>query len=60
MRKWSLLNGAAVRQRRGKQETAIARGGTLPENAYYEDPKPTSYADKEYSDEHESDRKIIQ
>ena len=38
----------------------MARTGTLPENAYYEELKPISDADKEYSEEHESDSKILQ
>ena len=38
----------------------MARSGTLPTNAYCEELKPVSVAGKEYSDEHESDSKILQ
>ena len=38
----------------------MARSGTLPKNAYYEEFKPISDAEKECSDEHESDSKILQ
>ena len=38
----------------------MARSGTLPENAYHEELKPISDADKEYSDKHESDSEILQ
>ena len=38
----------------------MARSGTLPENSYNEELKPINDADKEYSDEHESDSEILQ
>ena len=38
----------------------MGRSGTLPENAYYEELKPISDAENEYSDEHESDSEIPQ
>ena len=60
MREWTSSNGAAVRQRSGRQETTIARSGTLPKNADYEELKPISNVDKECIDEHESDSGILQ
>ena len=51
MREWASSNGAIVWQRSGRQETAIARNATLPENAYHEELKL-------YSDKH--DREILQ
>ena len=60
MRDWASSNCAVVRQRSGRQETTIARGGTFPEHPYYQELKPVSNADNEYSDEHESDSKILQ
>ena len=60
MRKWTSSNGAAVRQRSGRQETTMARSGTLSKNAYYEELKPISNVNKEYFDEHESDSEILQ
>ena len=38
----------------------MARGVTLPDNAYLEELKPVSGADKEYIDKHESDSEIVQ
>ena len=40
MREWASSNGAVVRQRSGRQETTMARSGTLPENAYFEELQP--------------------
>ena len=60
MREWTSTNGTVVRQRNGRQETTIVRSGVLPEKAYYEELKPISVVDKEYSDEHESDSEILQ
>ena len=40
MREWASLNGQVVRQRSGRQETTMARAGTLPENAYHEELTP--------------------
>ena len=60
MWEWGLSNSAVVRQRRGRQETTMARSVTLPENAYHKELKPISGADKEYIDEHESDSEIVQ
>ena len=37
MREWASSNGAVVRQRSCRQETTMARAGTLPENAYFEE-----------------------
>ena len=34
MREWASMNGAVVRQRSTRQETTIAKAGTLPEAAY--------------------------
>ncbi|XP_066920118.1 uncharacterized protein [Clytia hemisphaerica] len=42
MREWASINGAVVRQRSGRQETTMARAGTLPENAYYEELRPNN------------------
>ena len=42
------------------QETTMARSGTLPENAHYEELKSITDVGKEYSEEHQSDRKILQ
>ena len=60
MREWTSSNGTVVRQRNGRQETTIVRSGLLTEKAYYEELKPISDVDKEYSDEHESDSEILQ
>ena len=38
----------------------MTRSGNLRKNAYYEELKPISDADKEYIDEHESDSEILQ
>ena len=38
----------------------MVRSRTLPENAYNEELKPISDADKEYTDEHERDNEILQ
>ena len=40
MREWASINGAVVRQRSCRQETTMARAGTLPENAYFDELKP--------------------
>ena len=40
MREWASINGAVVRQRSGQQETTMARAGTMPENAYFEEMTP--------------------
>ena len=40
MREWASLNGQVVRQRSGRQETTMARAGTLPENAYHQELVP--------------------
>ena len=40
MREWASVNGAVVRQRSCRQETTMARSGTLPENAYHEELRP--------------------
>ena len=37
MREWAAVNGAVVQQRNCRQETTMARAGTLPENAYFEE-----------------------
>ena len=59
MREWASSNGAVVRQRIGRHETTMARSGTLPQkNAYYEEFKPISDAEKKCSDEHETDSKV--
>ena len=42
MGEWASVNGAVVGQRSGRQETTMARAGTLPENAYYEDLVPAN------------------
>ena len=60
MREWASSNGAVLRQRSGRQETAMARSETLSKNAYYEELKPTNNVDKEYIGEHESDSTILQ
>ena len=60
MREWASSNGAVIRQKSGRQETTITRSRTLSKNAYYEELKPISNVDKEYIDEHESDREILQ
>ena len=52
MQEWASSNCAVVRRRSGRQKTTMARSGALPENTYYEQLKPISDADKEYSDEH--------
>ena len=60
MREWASSNGAVVRQRSGRQETTMARRGTLSKNAYYAELKPISNVDKEYIDKHESHNEILQ
>ena len=60
MREWASSNGAVVRQRSGRQETTMARSGTLSKNTHYKELKPISNVDKEYIDEHESDSLILQ
>ena len=37
MREWASINGAVVRQRSCHQQTTMARAGTLPENAYFDE-----------------------
>ena len=59
MQEWASSNGAVIRQKSGRQETTIARSRTLSKNAYYEELKPISNVDKEYTGEHESDSKIL-
>lgn len=34
MREWASMNGAVARQRSTRQETTMAKAGTLPEAAY--------------------------
>ena len=60
MQEWGSSNGDIVQPRSGRQETTMTRSETLPENAYYKELKPIGDADKEYSDEHESDSEILQ
>ena len=40
MREWASINGAVVWQRTGRKETTMARAGTMPENAYFEELSP--------------------
>ena len=42
MREWASINGAVVQQRGCRQETTMARAGTLPEDAYFEELTPIS------------------
>lgn len=44
MREWASINGAVVRQRTCRQETTMARAGTLPQNAYFEELVPIQEA----------------
>ena len=60
MREWASSNDAAVQQRSGGQETAMARSEPLSKNAYYEELKPISGVDKKYIDEHQGDSEILQ
>ena len=60
MQEWGSSNGDVVQPRSGRQETTMTRSETLPENAYFKDLKPIGDADKEYSDEQESDSEILQ
>ena len=39
---WASVNGAVVQQQSCRQETTMARAGTLPENAYFEELTPIS------------------
>ena len=59
MRERASSDGAVLRQRSERQETAMARSGTLSKNAYYEELKLINNVDKEYIDEHESDSAIL-
>ena len=52
MREWSSINGAVVRQRSVRQETTMAKAGTLPEAYYHEDLLPADGASHEQIDEH--------
>ncbi len=42
MREWASVNGAVVRQRSGRQETTMAKAGTLPEGSFNADLTPIS------------------
>ena len=42
MREWASVNGAVARERSCRQETTMARAGTPPENAYFEELTPIS------------------
>ena len=46
MREWASSNGAVVRQRSCRQETTMARAGTLPENAYFEELIPQQQSNR--------------
>eukprot|EP00794_Sanderia_malayensis_P012399 gene12399-13682_t len=41
MREWASSNGSVVRQRSVRQETTMAKAGTLPEAAYLMELQPT-------------------
>ena len=56
MREWSSINGAVVRQRSVRQETTMAKAGTLPEACYHEDLLPADGASHEQIDEHDYQR----
>ena len=60
MQEWASSNDTVVRQRSGRQETTMGRSGTFSKNAYYEELKPISDVDKEYTDEDESDNEVLQ
>ena len=40
MRQWASVNGKAVRQRTVRQETTMAKAGTLTESCYHQQLKP--------------------
>ena len=44
MREWASMNGAVVRQRSTRQETTVAKAGTLPEAAYWSVLQPSNSA----------------
>ena len=41
MREWGYVNGKALRQRTVRQETTMAKAGTLPESFYQQELKTT-------------------
>ena len=53
MREWASLNGAVVRQRSVRQETTMAKAGTLPEGSYDVElvPNNTTIPDSEGNDD---------
>ena len=53
MREWASSNGAVVRQRSGRQGTTMARSGTLPDNAYFEELQPFTQNNTQQLDETE-------
>ena len=56
MRDWASINGAVVRQRSCRQETTMARVGTLPENAYFKELTPIQGpAGRPYKNPHPDD-----
>ena len=55
MREWASVNGAVVRQRSSRQETTMARAGTLPENAYFQELRPLSAQEKNSGDASEEE-----
>ena len=51
MREWVSSNGRVVRQRNVRQETTMAKAGTLPESAYHMELQPTSDQSDDIDDE---------
>lgn len=47
MREWASLNGAVVRQRSVRQETTMAKAGTLPEGSYEIEMVPNTVNDSD-------------
>ena len=70
MRQWASTNGAVVRQRSVRQETTMAKAGTLPEPAYKLDLVPinqsfiqienTSPVEKRHEDEDDIEDEMIE
>ena len=70
MRQWASTNGAVVRQRSVRQETTMAKAGTLPEPAYNLDLVPinqsfiqienTSPVEKRHEDEDDNEDEMIE
>lgn len=60
MREWASVNGAVVRQRSGRQETTMAKAGTLPEGSYNVELRPRDNSIDDDVEEIQTDEEAAQ